>query len=79
MTTFDIKTALESEANAVIDALKLAFVADPVRHDGYGQTHRNTFYTFQVLPKPLEGRRFLIRVLITLGTIQVQLYGFLHM
>lgn len=29
MTTFDVKTAVESEANAVIDALKLAFVADP--------------------------------------------------
>ena len=26
MTTSDVKTALESEANAVIDALKLAFV-----------------------------------------------------
>src|ERR1044072_835016 len=29
MTTFEVKTAVESEANAVIDALKLAFVADP--------------------------------------------------
>ena len=29
MTTFEVKTAVESEANAVIDVLKLAFVADP--------------------------------------------------
>jgi len=29
MTTPDVKTATEFEENAVIDALKLAFVADP--------------------------------------------------
>jgi hypothetical protein len=29
MTRPDVKTATESEKNAVIDALKLAFVADP--------------------------------------------------
>ena len=30
MTTFDIKTATESDMNSVIEVLKLAFVSDPV-------------------------------------------------
>ena len=57
MTPFDVKTALESEANAVIDALKLAFVADPATRWVWPDSQKYLLH-FSSFAKAFGGKAF---------------------
>jgi hypothetical protein len=78
MTVPNVKTAMVSDEVGVIDALRLAFAADPavrwIWPDPQGYLHISL-----PLPEPLEEKRLQIRAPTTLGTILVQLFGFRQM
>jgi ribosomal protein S18 acetylase RimI-like enzyme len=57
MTNFVIKTAIESEANAVIDALRLAFVADPATRWVWPDAQKYLLY-FSSFARAFGGKAF---------------------
>ena len=75
MTLPIVKTAIESDEAGVIDALKLAFVADPATRWVWPKP-QNIFHISRALPRLLEEKHLHIRAPTTLETILVQLFGF---
>src|SRR6476646_5582062 len=74
----DFKTATESEKDAVIDALKLAFVADPATRWVWPNPQKYLLH-FSKFARALGEGHFRIRPPIMSEIIQVWLYGFLQM
>lgn len=77
MTMPNVKTAIESDEAGVIDALKLAFVADPATRWVWPDP-RNIFHISLALSRLLEEKHLYIRAPTTLKIILVHLFGFLQ-
>ena len=74
-TRMDVKTATELDINAVIDALKLAFVSDPVARWFWpdSPTYLSNFFRFAIA---FGGRLLIKRAPTTLEIIRAQPFGF---
>jgi hypothetical protein len=75
MTMPVVKTAMKSDEAGVIDALKLAFVADPATRWGWPDPQKYLSH-FSSLAKAFGGKAFVHESAITLKTIPERLSGY---
>jgi hypothetical protein len=78
MTEPLVKTAMESNEAGVIDALKLAFAADPAVRWVWPEPQKYLSH-FSSFARAFGGKRLQIRAPITLGVILAQPFGFHQM